>query len=196
MLLNKYEIKFAQDCLGVQSNNKDLHREYIASKAENPETIEDEVAAVGVDSVMDKALLVFPRVDGKPFVYDYQFKGFLKEACGALARVPGTRSNKLKAYRKVITGLIFPTERKMIFDMAGPLGSLTRTMRGDTAQGPRVTILTSEVVPEGSTFIVPIKLYDDTHEKLLHEWLDYGADFGLLGWRGARFGRFTWKQLS
>ena len=35
-------------------------------------------------------MTVFPRTeDGRPFLYDYQIKGFFKDACGCLSRVAG-----------------------------------------------------------------------------------------------------------
>ena len=84
----KIKVTLTEEILGTASANPDIHREYIASKAPDAVSIEQEVAAVGVDSVADKAMTVFPRnAEGQPILWDYQLKGFFKDACGMLARV-------------------------------------------------------------------------------------------------------------
>ena len=92
--------------LGTASANPEIHREFIASKSPDAGGIEEEVAAIGSDAATEKAMTVFPKKDGAPFLWDYQLKGFFKDSCSALARVPNTKSNKLKAFRKVIDGTI------------------------------------------------------------------------------------------
>ena len=72
------------------------------SKAPDASTIEDEIAALGADAVAEKGKTVFPRTDGQPILYDYQIKGFFKDACGMLARVKSKKSSALKAYKKII----------------------------------------------------------------------------------------------
>ena len=79
-----------EEMLGTASANPDIQREFIASKAPDAKTIEEEVAASSADAVVGKSMTVFPKENGKPFIYDYQLKGFLKDACGSLARVPTT----------------------------------------------------------------------------------------------------------
>ena len=94
--------------LGTASNNKELHSEFIASHAPDAPSREEEIAAVGVDEVIEKGTTVFSRnEDGRPILWDYQIKGFFKDACGVLRKVKGTKSSKIKAYKKEIDGLIF-----------------------------------------------------------------------------------------
>ena len=61
------KLTFIEPVLGTWPSNENVARDFIASKAPDASTIEDEVAAVGVDAVADKAMTIFPRVDGKPF---------------------------------------------------------------------------------------------------------------------------------
>ena len=68
----KVKITFTEEVLGTCSPNPDVHREFIASKSPDAKTVEEEVAAVGVDGVVEKAMTIFPRWEGKPFFYDYQ----------------------------------------------------------------------------------------------------------------------------
>jgi hypothetical protein len=70
----KVKITFTEEVLGTCSANPEVHREYIASKSPDANTIEDEVAAVGVEEVVEKSMTVFPKKAGLPFVYDYQIK--------------------------------------------------------------------------------------------------------------------------
>ena len=81
MKLLTVKLTFTEEVLGTAPANPDVHREFIASKAPNPSTIEDEVAAIGVDAATDKSMTIFPRHEGRPFVYDYQIKGFFKDTC-------------------------------------------------------------------------------------------------------------------
>lgn len=58
------------------------------------------------EEVVEKSMTVFPKLeDGTPFVWDYQIRGFFKDTCGALRKVKGTQSEKIKAYKKKLTDL-------------------------------------------------------------------------------------------
>ena len=194
MKILKVKITLLEELLGTASANPDVQREYIASKAPDASTIEDEVAAIGVNAAVEKSMTVFPRDGGKPILYDYQVKGFFKDACGSLWRVPGTISNKTKAYKKIIDGVIFVQPRKIHFDLSGVIGNCQRPLRAETAQGPRVALANSETIPAGSSFTAEITLLDEGLEKLLREWLDYGRLRGLGQWRNSGKGRFTWLE--
>lgn len=137
------KLTFIEPVLGTWPSNENVARDFIASKAPDASTIEDEVAAVGVDAVADKAMTIFPRVDGKPVFYDYQIKGFFKDTCSALARAKYTKSSTLKAYKKVIDGMIFPFPRTIPIDVHGEIGECQRPLRAQTAQGERVSLANS-----------------------------------------------------
>lgn len=195
----KIKVTLTEELLGTASNDPEIQREFIASKSPDAKTVEEEVAAVGVDSVVEKGMTVFPRgEDGQPIIYDYQIKGFFKDACGSLARVPDTRSNKQKAYRKVIDGLVFPQPRmiKLNLPEGGKMGNCQRPLRAQTAQGERIALANSESLPVGTWFECEIKLLDDGLEKLLLEWLDYGQLRGLGQWRNSGKGRFSFEVVE
>ena len=137
----KIRITFMEEVLGSSPAKQEIYRDYIASKAPDAATIEDEVAAVGVDEVTEQGMTVFPRTkDGVPFAYDYQIKGMFKDTCGMLARVKTTESSKLKAYKKIIDGLIFVYPREIPYQFDGEIGKCDRPLRAQTAQGERVAI--------------------------------------------------------
>lgn len=192
----KIKVTFTEELLGTASGNPELHKDYIASKSPDAATIDEEVAAIGVDETIEKAMTVFPRTDdGRPFIYDYQWKGFFKEAAAALKKVKGTESEKLKAYKKEIDRLIFVTPRRIVLDLpeGGKIGNCQRPLRASTPQGERIALSNSETVPAGTTCEFTVKCYVDNDEKLVREWLDYGAWGGTGQWRNSGKGRFNWE---
>jgi hypothetical protein len=193
----KVRLTFSEECLGTASSSPDIHREYIASKAVDAATIEDEVAAVGVEATVEKGMTVFPRVDGRPFVYDYQVKGFFKDTCSALARVPGTKSSKIRAFKKIIDGTIFVFPRKieLLLPAGGVISNCQRPLRASGPQGERIALANSETVPIGTALEMEIRPLDSGCEGIIREWLDYGKLRGLGQWRNSGKGRFSWVEL-
>lgn len=197
----KVRLTFLEDVLGTANNNKEVHSDYIASKAPDAKKRSEEIEAIGVEAYEEKQLTVFPRLDdGGPMFWDYQIKGFFKDTCSALQRCKGEdiskESCKLKAYKKIIDGCIFVQPRKIPIDMhGGKMDVLQRPLRAQTMQGERVALATSETIPAGSTIDISIVCLSDDHEKAVLEWLDYGKWKGLGQWRNAGFGRFEYVRL-
>lgn len=193
----KVRITLHEEALGTASANPEIHREFIASKATDVDRENEEVSALDVEHEIEKSMTVFPRSNGAPIYWDYQIKGFFKDACAALARVPGTKSNKLKAYKKIIDGTIFVSPRRIGIQIpeGGKIQLCQRPLRGQTAQGERIALATSETVPSGSTIECEILLLDEGSESLVREWLDYGRLRGLGQWRNSGKGRFTWEEI-
>ena len=193
----KVKLTFTEEVLGTANSNPDIHREYIASKAANAATTEEEVEALGVDAVVEKAMTIFPKDEnGVPFIYDYQIKGMFKDSAGMLKRSPGSKSSKIKAYKKEIDGLVFVEPRKIPFDLSGPIGDCQRPLRAATPQGDRVALADSETVPAGSSITFEIILLNKDLEPAIREWLDYGALRGVGQWRNSGKGRFTWEEIE
>lgn len=193
----KVKITFTEPILGTSPANEEIYREFIGSKAENAVTVEDEVAALGAEAVADKGMTVFPRLDdGTPFLYDYQIKGFFKDTCGGLRKVKGTKSEKIKAYKKEIDKLIFPEPRTIPLLFDGEVGECQRPLRAQTAQGERVSLAISEEIPAGATCEFTVVCLCDDHEAAVREWLDYGKYSGIGQWRNSGRGRFTWEELE
>lgn len=203
MKLITVKITFNEKVLGSAPNNKEIHADYIASKSPDAKTKEEEIAAIGVDGYEEKSMTVFPRMDdGTPMFWDYQIRGFFKDSCSALQRCKGEEiskeSCKLKAYKKVIDGCIFVQPRHVPIHMpeGGKVGLLQRPIRGQTAQGERIALATSETLPAGSWAEFSILCLSDSHEKVVYEWLEYGKYKGMGQWRNAGFGRFSYEVLS
>ena len=186
-----------EELLGTASANPEIHEEFIASKAPDAMTREEEVAAIGAEEVFEKGMTVFPRdKDGKPIAWDYQWKGFFKDACAALRKVPKSECGKIKAYKKEIDGLIFPEPRQIPIEFDGEMGVCQRPLRGQTAQGERIALASSESIPAGATMTFDIRLLLPDHEKAVREMLDYGKLRGFGQWRNSGKGRFRYEVLK
>lgn len=189
------KITFQEELLGSASADPEIHSRFIASKAPDAPKMEEEVEALGVEEIERREMTVFPRgKHGDPFLWDYQVKGFFKDACGFLRRVPGTEASKLKAYKKILDGLLFVGPRKIPLQLSGPLGVCQRPLRAQTMQGERVALATSETAPAGTWILVELTMLDDGLEKFVLEALDYGALLGIGQWRNSGKGRFTWEK--
>lgn len=192
----KVRVTMFEEILGTASANPDIHEEFIASKAPDAPSREEEVAAVGADEVFEKGMTVFPRMDGKPIAWDYQWKGFFKDACGCLRKIPGSACEKIKAYKKEIDGLIFVEPRAIPIRFDGEMGICQRPLRGQTAQGERIALASSESIPAGAVMEFEIRMLLPAHEKAVREMLNYGQLRGFGQWRNSGKGRFTWELLE
>lgn len=196
-------ITFTTDLLGTAPTDPEVYNKYIAQKAiENGVAVDipHEAASLPdrytVAEDMRTGITGFHRTpDGKNALYDYMLKGFLKEACGHMRRDKTSRSAKLKAYKKVIDGQVFPQPRLIPITLAGPVTLLQRPLRAATPQGDRVALTSSQSIPAGSSMTFDLVILADSivPRALLTEWLDYGQFIGLGQWRSGGHGRFTYR---
>ena len=199
MVTLKVKVDFVEEVLGTANSNPDIHKEYIASNAPDAPKMKEEVEAIGAEEVFEKSMTVFPRnKDGEPIVWDYQWKGFLKDAFGSLKKLPKTECGKIKAYKKEIDGLIFVYPRAIPIKLpeGEEIGICQRPLRAQTAQGERIALASSESVPAGSSMTFEIQCLLDGHEKAVLEALRYGRMRGFGQWRNASKGRFTFEVLD
>ena len=201
MVTLKVRVTFDEEVLGTASGNPEVHREYIASNAPDAASIEEEVAAIGTEGVFEKAMTVFPKENGKPFVFDYQWRGAFKDSFAALRKIPDTACSKIKAYKKEIDGLLFVSPRKIpiIFPEGideTEMGICQRPLRASTPQGERVALASSETIPAGSSMEFEIKMLIDSLEKPIMEALEYGKLRGFGQWRNSGKGIFHYEILE
>jgi len=188
--------------LGTASANPDVHREFIASKSADAKRLEEEMHGLPADDLVEKAVTVFPRDDdGTPIVWDYQVKGFIKEAVGILLelatgelRVGKTKLSKF-THKRIVDNFIFVTPRKI--RLSNPVGEIcTRPLRADTMKGERVSLASSETVPAGTTFECEIETLSPALADLVVDCLNYGKLKGMGQWRNSGKGRFTWEEVK
>lgn len=193
----KVRITFQEEVLGTASNNPNIHSEFIASKAPDAMTAEEEVAAIGAESVVEKSMTVFPRNnDNRPILWDYQIKGFFKDSAAALKKVPGTKASKVKAFKKEIDGLLFVAPRMIPLNMPTDMGHCERPLRASTPMGERVALANSETAPAGTTIEIEIQAMTKDMLDLARECLDYGKYRGIGQWRNSGKGRLLWEELD
>lgn len=221
----KVKVRTFEDLLGTSPSDDQIYSDYIASKSPDKSTIEEEIEAIGVNEVELKGTTIFPKLpDGKPFIYDYQIKGFFKDAAGMLSKVVAdeepepdettdadgeakkkTRKKKAKApnetskitaYKKKIDGLIFVFPRKIPIIFDGEIGLCQRPLRAQTAQGERIAIASSESIPEGAELEFTIEIFSKDLIEPVIEWLEYGRYRGLMQWRNSGKGRFTYEIIE
>lgn len=195
---------FIEPILGTAPKNEEIYRDFIGSKAPDAATVEDEIAALGLETVQEKGMTVFPRnEEGAPIIWDYQIKGFFKDACGMLSRVGGksddgkkrkvNESSKMTAYKKIIDGLIFVQPREIPIEFKGDIRTCQRPLRAQTMQGERVSLAMSEEIPAGAKIEFDVVCLSDENAAAVVEWLDYGILRGLGQWRNSGKGRFSYE---
>lgn len=202
---------FLEGVLGTSTADAEIYRNYLASKAPTLEAADEETAVIetSVDEEFARAMTIFPKLDdGTPFQWDYQVKGYFKDACGMLSRLAGkdpvtgkkvkgvNESSKMTAFKKVIDGniFVFPRRIPLIFD--GEMAICQRSLRAQTPQGERVALSASEEVPAGATMEFFVLCMNDADVKAVQEWMDYGLVRGTGQWRNSGKGRFVYEILE
>lgn len=194
------KVTFSEPVLGSAPSSPDVYEAYIVAK--DPEGTSEkkyeEVGALDTSPEKEEArMTVFPKtLDGRPIFWDYQIKGFFKDACGALRKVEGSESSKIKAYKQVIDKLIFVYPRQIVIETDEEIGVCRRSLRASTPKGDRTGIAVSEQISAGATAEFEIEMFDPQYEKLVREWLDYGMFSGMSQWRNSGMGRFTWEETA
>lgn len=119
----------------------------------------------------------------------------------------------ITAHKKVVDGNWFVINRKIpmfipesfindfgeeipTYDKNGKLKLLQRAIRADTAQGPRVALTSSEIVPTGTEYYFGIRLLNIKDLNPCLETLDYKSLVGMLQWRGGGMGTFIWTLAN
>ncbi len=197
----KCKITFTEPLLGTLAGDPEIAKEFILSK--RPEGMsEDEVKALTNDEALAKACTVFPRdEDGKVFIWDYQWKGFFKEAfkafnMGTIYTKDDLNKAGLRAYKKSTDLLIFVKPRMCVLKYEGELGWCERPLRGSTAQGERISLARSEEVPAGAKGEIEIVSMNKNLWPYIKAALDYGELKGMLQWRNSGKGRFVWEEIK
>jgi hypothetical protein len=198
----KIRVTFTEEVLGTASANPAVHEEFIASKSADADRVKEELESLPADDLIQKAVTVFPKdADGQPILWDYQVKGFIKEAFGLLlelsdkeVKVGKTKLSKF-THKRLVDNYVFVSPRRLrLSNGTGPIS--TRPLRADTMKGERVSLASSETVPVGTSFECEIKTLAPALEDMIRQCLDYGAMKGIGQWRGAGKGRFTWEELT
>ena len=198
----KVELEFTEMLLGTLPGDEKLAEDYVTSK--HPDGVQEdekESLPTSLPEEIKKFSSFFARVietkvvaTSGPILWDYQIKGFFKDACSMMRRV--AQVDELKAHKKIIDGLIFVFPRQIPLILSGDLFFKERPLRITTPKGDRTALARSEAAPAGTKIQIEILILKPDLKKYVINWLDYGILRGLGQWRNSGCGRFKWHQLK
>jgi hypothetical protein len=165
------------------------------------------------EEVIKKQTTVFPRnLDGTVFCWDYQWRGFFKEALSIGTEATddeqaSTAMGPLSKWliKRTVDSLLFITERRIPF--FGPdqqpireVQLLERPLRATTQRGERICLARSEIIPAGSScqftlrwMQAPAKGKKPSKMGITIEAIAWTLGYALLKgfgqWRGGGYGR-------
>lgn len=190
----KVKLEFTEPLLGTLPGDEKIAEDYVTGK--HPDGVqEDEQKSLTEE--MKKSTSYFGRnPKDKPALWDYQIKGFFKDACSMMRRV--TQVDELKAHKKIIDGLVFvfPRQIELQLPSKGELTFMERPLRISTPKGERTALARSEMAPIGTKIQIEILLLKPDLKKYVINWLDYGILRGLGQWRNSGMGRFKWHTIK
>lgn len=199
----KYRITLTEEMLGCKPSSAQVFTDFIAVKKEDAKPSDEIDAAERVEKEieqLEKGMTVFHRSDDgkKPIMWNYEWKGFLKDSIKSLRRDPESASAKVKAYKSVVDGCVFVEPRKieMTIPDGGAIGICERPLRAQTMQGERIALAKSETVPAGTTMEITVLILSPDFEKVVDECMVYGSLHGIGQWRNSGKGTFTFEKLS
>lgn len=143
-----------------------------------------------------------------PCIGDHMIYGFMKAAGEALARTKerknATMLQSISYTQSIINQHVRCDQRFITFDkdiMRKEDGSplyLQRSLRAETAQGPRISLAKSEQVDAGAKIQFSLKILKDSPltQEILTTIFQYGEFTGLGQWRNSGFGEFTFEMMK
>lgn len=166
----------------------DAKRAATAARAKGKHADEDEDDDTGVS----KPQTSFFRDAQGPFLMNYQVLGHLKEQGNLLKE-----QLQIKQLRKKVELYCYVLPRRIYFNQ-DVAGEITRPLRAETMQGPRVTLATSDVIARGArlTFMVQLLRNTQMDGQTLRELLEFGQYRGLGQWRTAGWGLYELVEFA
>ena len=212
----KVTIQYLEDLLATASGDPKIQEGFISSKIaefkggqsadEAAAKIAEELSTSSVEEQIEKASTIFHHDEAGIFLYDYMFRGFIKETVATLIELGEVKKLNPWNYRKACDKSITVYPRRVYFQRNGggnittPDGSLQRPLRAATMRGERVALARSEFVKAGAEQSFEIKLlvtqnpkspWTEINRDLIQTCLNLGVYSGIGQWRSGGQGRFT-----
>lgn len=198
MKTDSYRVKvtFINPILGSQPA-EDVASKYIANRA-GMALPEDEIETL--PDALDRGTTVFHKdAQGRPVLWDYQIRGFLKAAGQVLN---GKVAGGVRNLKSKVNNLVFVSPRRIVIqspngdDIREMIDYLERPLRAQTPQGDRVALARSEMLPEGCSVTFGLEvLPGDISQAVIEDLLDYGYYSGLGQWRNGGWGNFRYELI-
>lgn len=188
---NKFDLKFEliEPMLGTIPKDRNVYEQFIETKTKTDEEkvlAEEDIQDVPEEIEHRGWTGFYEDEQGRPILKNYQFKGFLNNAGNVLKDVLG-----IKNLRQHIKDTVFLNPRQIVL-AEKPDDILERPLRAMTMQGPRVTVVRSDMILPGRTYEFEMKILEKSKvtEAAMKQILSYGEDMGLLQWRNGGYGAF------
>lgn len=164
-----------------------------------------------IKEVEEKGWTGFHTDEEGPFLLDYVIRGFLSEAGRTLKEI-----NSVKQLQDKVKRYVFIDRRKVRLPVPDKTKDWTlegkpmlvvapngepvceRPLRAMTPQGPRVTVVRSDIVAAGAVIEFGLRVLKggSITKPILSDILSYGEMIGLGQWRSGGWGRFKVLQLE
>jgi len=183
-----FRLRFIEKVLGSVPPDLETFKNTMLAKGGTEDELTTLPQAEGEEA---KRKTVFHRLDGRPMLYDYVVKGFLKSAFAFMQE--NGQVNKIPAYKSRIDNFVFISPRHIFFKGKKNVdGELSRGLRAMVAQGPRITFVTSEYISEGAEIEFRVDVYKNKYitMDMVEKAFEYGRLHGLGRWNSGGWGRF------
>lgn len=214
------EITFTENLLATSSGNPELHAEYQAARVaefkadrspeENKTLAAEEMETLSAPEAIEKASTVFHRDEKGLFLFDYTWRGHIKETIGHLCELGEFKNLSKWTYKRACDGCVFVGPRRIYLFrdnaiLKVPEGTLQRPLRATTMQGDRVALARSEKVDAGAKCYFTVSVLESSNPKsawreikvdLIRSVLDMGSFKGTGQWRGGGNGTFEWHVIT
>lgn len=179
------QIRLITPMLGTVPMDKAVYKSFIETK--KPIENEEE-ETLSVEDREQRGWTGFHKDEKGLFVFDYFIKGYLKNAGNVLKD-----ELKIKNLKSKISDLLFVGPRKIYLGKKKADGIIERPLRAQTMQGPRVTVVRSDSIEEGTIIKFEVSLLQgkgELKESIIKSLLEYGQLQGLGQFRNGGYGRF------
>lgn len=204
-LIKHIHLDLIDDILGTLPGDSEIYETYIGKNAPDAMTLQEELENITTEEAVEKGMTMFPKnKDGKPIMYTYQIKGFMKSAARTMAKYKDsvtktTTSQHIVEIDKHI--FVWPDAtkkagREIVIHTDQPIATCQRPLRANGPQGERVALACSECIRAGAFMEFDIEMFDKDDWPMVKEWLDYGVYNGLGQWRNSGKGAFTWHEMA
>lgn len=227
---HRIRLTLTEDMLGSKPSRQDVYDRFVVVKSQGrstglagaidvktaaaakaareavpgPEGAAAEESAAAADNPVEGAEVgytVFPRDDQGLFLWDYQVKGYIKEAANTLKDHPAV---KIANFRSKVDNFLFVRPRRVpLLNSDGARWTdapsiLERPLRAMTMQGPRVSLAKSDLLPAGTylEFDVVVLNAGLISKSVLDALFSYGEFKGLGQWRNGGYGSFKFEFVG